>query len=101
MASSLNRAFEADDDDWRAEAACRHTDANLFFPAGTTGPAVDQTERALAICRSCPVQYQCLQFALETNQEDGIWGGKDETERRRLRRGWRQSRRMPGRPVNA
>ncbi len=43
----------------------------------------------------------CLAFALETDQEDGIWGGKDETERRRLRRDWRQARRFTRRPVGA
>ena len=74
---------------WRDRAACRHTDAQLFFPAGSTGPAVSGIEAAKAVCRSCPAQKPCLQFALETNQEAGVWGGKDEDERRKLRRAWR------------
>lgn len=90
---------DADDDDWRARAACRSVDANLFFPAGSTGSALDQIQAAKAFCRACPVQRDCLEFALETNQEDGVWGGKDETERRRLRREWRQARKQVGRRV--
>jgi WhiB family redox-sensing transcriptional regulator len=45
------------------------------------------------VCDSCPVRAQCLQFALETNQEAGIWGGTSEEERRRLRRVWLARRR--------
>ncbi|HTJ74119.1 MAG TPA: WhiB family transcriptional regulator [Acidimicrobiales bacterium] len=79
------------EDDWRALAACRSVDANLFFPNGNSGPALAQLQAAKAFCRACPVQCACLNFAIETNQEDGIWGGKDETERRRLRREWRRT----------
>ena len=89
MAVTWNPIFDWDYEGWRGQAACRQTDADLFFPAGTTGLALDQIEAAKAVCRSCQVQDQCLQFALESNQEAGIWGGRDEVERRRLRRSWR------------
>jgi WhiB family redox-sensing transcriptional regulator len=89
--------FDWDNEGWRVDAACRSTDAELFFPVGTTGNAVDQISAAKAVCRSCPVQGACLSFALETNQESGIWGGKDEDERRRLRKVWRAGRRPPRR----
>jgi WhiB family redox-sensing transcriptional regulator len=72
--------------DWRVEAACRRTDPDLFFPVGTTGPALVQIEAAKAVCRSCPVQAPCLEFALTTNQDSGIWGATSEEERRSLRR---------------
>ena len=97
MAVRWNPVVDADDDDWRARAACRSVDADLFFPTGSTGPALSQLQAAKAFCRSCPVQPDCLEFALETNQEDGVWGGKDETERRRLRREWREARKPAGR----
>ncbi len=100
MAVHRNPFVDAEDDDWRTLAACRDVDANLFFPNGSTGPALGQLQAAKAFCRSCPVQHACLEFALETNQEDGVWGGKDETERRRLRREWRQSRKQVVRPVS-
>lgn len=92
MAVRWKPVVDADDDGWRGLAACRNVDANLFFPSGSTGAVLAQLQAAKAFCRSCPVQRDCLEFALETNQEDGVWGGADETERRRLRREWRQSR---------
>lgn len=79
--------------DWRQLAACRDSDPNLFFPIGTTGPALDQIELAKAICAQCSVQEGCLQYALETNQEAGVWGGYAEDERRRLRKRWLAERR--------
>lgn len=71
---------------WRDQAACRHTDPDLFFPIGTTGPATVQTQRAKDVCASCRVREQCLEWALGTVQPVGIWGGTTETERRALRR---------------
>lgn len=90
-----NSIFDWDTERWRDKAACRHTDADLFFPVGSTGGAIEQIQAAKVVCRSCPVQDDCLRFALETNQETGIWGGKDETERHGLRRVWREDRRAP------
>jgi WhiB family transcriptional regulator, redox-sensing transcriptional regulator len=92
MSAMWTPVFDWDNNGWRDQAACRHTDPNLFFPAGSTGLAIEQIEAAKAVCRSCPVQDACLRFAFETNQEAGIWGGTDEDERRRLRRSWRAGR---------
>ena len=50
--------------DWRELSACRDSEPNLFFPIGTTGPAVDQIDRAKAICAQCAVQEECLNYAL-------------------------------------
>jgi WhiB family redox-sensing transcriptional regulator len=71
---------------WREHAACRHEDPELFFPVGTSGPAAHQTEQAKAVCRTCPAREPCLQWALETGQSIGVWGGTSETERRALKR---------------
>ncbi|MER7488022.1 WhiB family transcriptional regulator [Streptomyces sp. NPDC126497] len=73
-------------DNWRSRAACRTEDPDLFFPIGTTGPALMQTEQAKAVCRRCPVREQCLRWALDTGQTIGVWGGTSETERRALKR---------------
>lgn len=67
-------------------AACRAEDPDLFFPIGSTGPALVQTEDAKAVCRSCPVRQECLRWALDNGQDAGVWGGLDETERRALKR---------------
>ena len=74
--------------DWRGKAACTGADTDLFFPGGTTGEALVRTERAKAICRSCPCREACLDFAVRTNQEFGVWGAASEEDRRRMRRYW-------------
>ncbi len=78
--------------DWRNRAACLDEDPDLFFPVGTTGPAVAQAEAAKAICRRCPVREECLDFAMTTGQAFGVWGGLTEEERRALRRARSRSR---------
>ncbi len=88
MALMWSRPYDWDSGDWRAQASCRDTDPDLFFPIGTTGPAIEQIEAAKAVCRSCEVQAPCLEFALATNQEAGVWGGASEEERRKLRKAW-------------
>ncbi|MFI1566657.1 WhiB family transcriptional regulator [Streptomyces sp. NPDC020490] len=72
--------------DWRDHAACRDQDPELFFPIGSSGPALLQTQQAKAVCTRCPVQEQCLEWALENGDILGVWGGTNETERRALRR---------------
>ena len=72
--------------DWREATACVAVDTNLFFPTGLTGYAIDQTNVAKSVCHDCPVRPQCLEFALRTNQDHGVWGGATEEERRVLRR---------------
>ena len=72
--------------DWRTRAACLDENPELFFPVGTTGPAVTQVEEAKLICGGCEVRAECLTWALEANQDHGVWGGLSEDERRSLRR---------------
>ena len=81
-----NLALATADDLWRDHARCRDTDPELFFPVGTTGYALLQIARAKEVCGQCPVQNDCLDYALETNQDSGIWGGTSEEERRNIRR---------------
>ena len=81
------RTHDWDAQEWRDRAACRDTTPELFFPIGTTGGALDQIEAAKRVCGQCPVTSECLEFALGTNQESGVWGGLTEEERRRLRKG--------------
>ena len=88
MALLASHALSMQPADWRAVAACRDTDPDLFFPVGTTGPAIEQIEAAKAVCRECEAQAGCLEFALATNQDSGIWGGTSEEERRKLRKQW-------------
>lgn len=72
--------------DWRHHAACQDEDPELFFPIGNTGPALVQIEEAKVVCQRCPVLESCLQWALESGQDAGVWGGLSEDERRELKR---------------
>ena len=72
---------------WRDRAACRERDPELFFPVGSSsGAAQVQLAQAKAVCAACPVQRACLDWAMTSGQEAGVWGGLDEEERRALRR---------------
>lgn len=88
-----SRTLTGADMAWRDHAACRLADVELFFPAGAAGPVLDTINAAKAVCEGCRVRHACLQFALDTNQEAGIWGGVAEDDRRRLRRSWLADRR--------
>ena len=90
---TFSRPSTWDDSRWRDDAACRDTDPELFFPVGSTGDAIEETRVAIALCQRCPVREQCLEFAMVTNQRDGIWGGASEEDRRRMRSAWVAARR--------
>lgn len=61
---------------WRKEGLCLDADPDLFFP--------DQgvpNKEGRAICEACPVQTECLSFAIENGERHGIWGGLTQDER--------------------
>jgi WhiB family redox-sensing transcriptional regulator len=66
-----------------SQAACTEEDIDIFFPEN--GDVKGKTALAKAICASCPVAVQCLQFAI-ANDEEGIWGGTTLEERKRFKR---------------
>ena len=77
------------DDDWRAQSACRADNASYFFAPNhfERKPEKDHREGiARALCRRCPVKQKCLEYALAVSETNGIWGGLNELERRRLQR---------------
>ncbi|MEX0991577.1 MAG: WhiB family transcriptional regulator [Actinomycetota bacterium] len=80
--------------DWVNKAKCREEDPELFFPIGSTGPAAIQVEAAKSVCMVCDVRAACLEWALTTGQDAGVWGGLSEDERRALRRARRREARM-------
>ncbi|MDO4666159.1 MAG: WhiB family transcriptional regulator [Actinomycetaceae bacterium] len=79
--------------DWRSRAACLTEDPELFFPIGNTGPAIAQAEEAKKVCATCEVQEVCLKWAIENNQDSGVWGGTSEDERRAMKRRAARARR--------
>ena len=66
---------------WMAEGACRGMAAQTFF-LERGGSAAE----AKATCRSCPVEAECLAFALADPELNGLWGGTSERERKAMRR---------------
>jgi len=80
-------------DEWWRAAACRDAEPELFFPISAAAASNPRVRRAKHICAPCPVRSQCLNYALDHRQEQGIWGGLTEEERRRIPRyGMRLSR---------
>ena len=86
------RRFRHDPDEmwWLPEAQCIGEDPELFFPVGTSEPALAQVETAKRICAGCDVRVDCLEWSLATFQDAGVWGGLDEEERRVIRRARRR-----------
>ena len=70
---------------WLDAAACRDADPDLFFPIGTSGPALFQIDKAKGVCGTCAARIQCLAWALKTEVSDGVWGGTTADERRTIR----------------
>ena len=69
-------------DGWRDQAACEGLDTNMFFP--TKGLS---SKPARAVCAECPVEAECLDFALVCMMKHGVWGGTTDRMRRKVRYG--------------
>lgn len=65
---------------FRDQANCRDLGVDSFFPDGGRVP-----DHLRQLCGTCPVQTECLEWALRWNEE-GIWGGKSKPQRARIRR---------------
>lgn len=66
--------------EWRDDANCRDTDSEAFFPEGT-GSTADRM--VFEICERCPVRRECLDYAIEHHERDGVWGGMTPNDRRK------------------
>ncbi len=65
---------------WMRYGACRGHGTVVFFPSRTA------TATARAICTTCFVRPNCLEYALADRDLVGIWGGTTEAERQVMRR---------------
>jgi WhiB family redox-sensing transcriptional regulator len=65
---------------WREQSLCKDK-GELFFVPTYRGVNVkwlhQRKKRAMKICADCPVQYECLRYAVLNDMRHGIWGGKD------------------------
>ena len=67
---------------WTQHASCKGSTA-LFYPERGDNATV---RKAKLICTTCPIQQQCLEYALYHNEHIGIWGGYTDRERQRIKR---------------
>ena len=74
---------------WQDRAACKGMDPTIFFGpeyAETVKEKRDREDAAKAVCTTCPVREECLEYALDAREAYGIWGGLTELERKALLR---------------
>lgn len=71
---------------WMTNRVCLSSDRDLFFPDGSTGTWIPIINQAKAICFTCPALWDCQDWAFDTREPYGIWGGLTEQERRRIHR---------------
>lgn len=45
----------------------------------------ERIRKAKAVCRTCPVKPECLEWALANNVDHGVWGETTERDRKRIR----------------
>ena len=81
MSRTSNDTNEHDLLRWADKGLCVGSDPDLFFPQRG-----EDMSCACEMCRSCPVRQACLDYAIESNQRFGIWGGKSPSQRRRMQR---------------
>ncbi|MGH8982185.1 MAG: WhiB family transcriptional regulator [Acidimicrobiales bacterium] len=67
--------------DWMANGKCRDLPPAFFFPSDGLG-----VQAAQRVCAECPVADACLEYALASRIDHGVWGGRSERERRRILR---------------
>ena len=68
--------------DWQDSAACVNTEPDAFFPDKRDDMAESQAKE---VCRGRRVREQCLEYALENEEEYGIWGMTSPEDRLRMR----------------
>jgi len=66
---------------WTVDAVCARTDPESFFP-----DVGGSNRQAKAMCGICPVKDPCLQWALDHNEQYGIFGGTSHADRQRMKR---------------
>jgi len=73
-----------DPEPWMDHGLCRDDpDPDLWF---ATDAQTASRAAAVAVCNLCPVKAECIDLAIRSRAEFGIWGGLDPTEIRKLKR---------------
>lgn len=68
---------------WADKGECRKLDPEIFFDDGDSDfPNLV----ASAACDRCPIQHECLKWAMDTKEKYGIWGNTTPRQREKLHR---------------
>ncbi len=70
---------------WRTRGACWDDHALGRIMVRPDRPSNESIARGVAVCATCSVRYDCLDFAAENRPDYGIWGALDARRIRRLR----------------
>lgn len=69
---------------WRDRANCRDRETSFFFPELSARGAAKQIAQVKAVCSLCPVSAECLAYAINNDEQHGIWGGLLPKERKKV-----------------
>lgn len=67
--------------DFDGAALCAQIDPDRWHPEPS-----ENAHAVKRICMVCPVQAECLTWALNNNEQHGIWGGTSPLKRERMLR---------------
>lgn len=76
MTVAIDNHLSMEPDEWRENSACRGLGNSIFFTSQS------KSAEAKRICATCPVIGECLDYAVRTDQPDGVWGGLTYKERK-------------------
>lgn len=82
------QVVEIGDGTWRDDALCKGKETDSFFAEGAGGAGTVYL-KARCLCFHCPVQKQCLDYAVDNSIFYGLWGGLAYRERLAYRSGKR------------
>lgn len=70
---------------WHDQGRCK-TNPEVFYAPDAKDMAEfhRRNKEAKKICAWCPVRAQCLKYALDAEEEHGVWGGTTPAERKRI-----------------
>lgn len=77
-------------DSWVEYASCKGMDTDLFFPERGKTHIAEKTIKPL--CKNCPVQQKCLNYAIDNDMKEGYFGGLSGAQRRSIKRLRRQQK---------
>lgn len=73
---------------WQEGARCLGVGTNYYFGDEEQQPtmSIKQVRQASKLCDVCPVYRECLRWALENNEEYGVWAGTSGRTRRKIQK---------------